>query len=243
MMFPTTAKDIAMKKMVQILLLGIFLAGCSSLPQIDLPQLLGTPTPPEPIETPTPFASETPIPTQNLFATSTPTPLTFTPTVTMIGAELFTPTRTPTAGLPTSTPGLPPAAALGSYFTPQDTGFTLIMYSGSLLYWNEGPCMPRNIKISAFVEDLINTDKVLLFMRLRDKKDTLHLSKWGSPAIMVKGEDGSFNYNIRTFNLDDYYYFRDAWIEYQLVAYTEEMQEIGRTKIYDRNIGLARCRP
>jgi len=225
-----------MKKLVQILILGIFLAGCSGLP--NFPQLLATPTAPAQSDTQTPAATQTPIPTQNLFATSTPTPLTFTPTVTSIGAELFTPT--PTAY---STPGTSMGMLSANYFTPQDAGFLMVLYSGSVLYWNEGPCMPRNVRVSAFVEDLINTDKVLLFMRLRDKKNTLHLSEWGSGAIMVPADNGSFNYNIRTFNIDDYYYFREAWLEYQLVAYTKDMQEIGRTKIYDRNISLARCQP
>lgn len=227
-----------MKKIVQTLVLGIFLAGCSGMPPINIPPFMATPTAPPPTETLTPAPTQTPIPTQNLFATSTPTPLTFTPTVTSIGAELFTPTPFLT-GLPTA----PLGVMSNAYFTPQDTGFLMVIYSGSILYWNEGPCMPRNVRISAFVEDIINTDKVLLHMRLRDKKNTLHLSDWGSAAIMIKGDNGSYNYNIRTFNLDDYYYFRDAWIEYQLVAYTKDMQEIGRTKIYDRNISLARCMP
>jgi hypothetical protein len=227
-----------MKKLVQILILGIFLAGCSGLP--NFPQLLATPTAPVQADTQTPAATQTPIPTQNLFATSTPTPLTFTPTVTSIGAELFTPTQTATYF---PTPGAPVGMLSANYFTPQDAGFQMVLYSGSVLYWNEGPCMPRNVRISAFVEDLINTDKVLLFMRLRDKKNTLHLSDWGSGAIMVPADNGSFNYNIRTFNIDDYYYFREAWLEYQLVAYTRDMQEIGRTKIYDRNVSLARCQP
>lgn len=236
-----------MKKLVQILVLGIFLAGCSSLQNINLPQLGVTPTALPPTDTQTPAPTRTPIPTQNLFATSTPTPLTFTPTVTMIGAELFTPTSTATE-FPTpvqftaQAPGAPGAWS-EDYFTPQDTGFINILYSYHIIYWNEGPCMPRNIRISAFVEDLINTHKVLLFMRLRDKKDTLHLSDWGAGAVMLRDDNGSFNYNIRTFNINDYYYYRDAWLEYQLVAYNKNMEEIGRTKIYDRNISLGRCQP
>jgi hypothetical protein len=229
-----------MKKLVQIFVLGIFLAGCSGLPNIS--QLLATPTPPAPpTDTETPAASETPIPTQNLFATSTPTPLTFTPTVTSIGAELFTPTRTPAGALPTSTFGVPPL--VGDFFTPQDTGFLTILYSGNIIYWNEGPCWPRNIKMSAFVADSINTNKVLLWMRLREKKNTLHVTDWGGGAVMVKGDNGSFNYNIRTWNIDDYWFFKDAWLEYQLVAYDKDMNEIGRSKIYDRNLTLVRCMP
>src|SRR5512134_1900216 len=232
-----------MKKLVQIFVLGIFLAGCSGLPDINIPQLLATPTSPAPpTDTATPAASETPIPTQNLFATSTPTPLTFTPTVTSIGAELFTPTNTATnIPLATSTLGMP--LLREAYFTPRDAGFLTILYSGNIIYWNEGPCWPRNIKISAFVADFANTHKVLLFMRLREKKNTLHVTDWGSGALMIKEENSSFNYNVRTWNIDDYWYFKDAWLEYQLVIYDKDMNEIGRSQIYDRNLTLARCMP
>lgn len=233
-----------MKKLVQLLVLAMFLAGCSALPNINLPQLIASPTSPPPTDTPTPVPTETPIPTQNLFATSTSTPLTFTPTVTMIGAELFTPTGTATS-LPTAlpTPGAPTGPSGDNYFTPQSRGFLAILTSNSVIYWNEGPCNPRNIMMSAFVEDLINTEKVFLFMRLREKKNTLNVTEWGAAALMVKAENGSFNYNIRTFNIRRYYYFTDAWLEYQLVAYNEDGEEIGRTPIYDHNITLVRCLP
>ena len=239
-----------MKKFVQILVLGMFLVSCSSLPEINLPQLLASPTVPLPMDTLTPSPSPTPIPSQNLFATSTRTPLTFTPTVTSIGAELFTPTSTatlfPTQSVATPVPptlGLPPGASSGTYFTPQSTGFLTILVSSNTMYWNEGPCSPRNIKISAFVEDTVNTDKVYLFTRLREKRNTLNVTRWNAGALMVQEENGSFNYNIRTFNLRRYYYFREAWLEYQLVALDVNRQETGRTPIYDRNLTLARCQP
>src|SRR5215216_5313225 len=146
-----------MKKFIPVFFLILILAGCSSLPPLLVAR---TPTPP--IETATPFVSETPIPTQNLFATSTPTPLTFTPTVTQIGAELFTPTGTAT-DFPFPTPGLPQGAVNGDFFTPVNTGFLAVLISNNTMYWNEGPCDPREIKVSAFVEDTINVDKVLLF--------------------------------------------------------------------------------
>jgi hypothetical protein len=175
-----------------------------------------------------------------MFATSTPTPLTFTPTVTMIGAELFTPTST-LIQMATETPGPPVGAESLGYFTPRGVGFVTILFSYHVLYWDEGPCMPREVKISAFVTDLINTDKVLLFMCLRSKKNTLELTDWGAGGIMVRADNGSFNYDIHTWNLNQFYYFTDAWIEYQLVAYDEEMHEIGRSQIFDRNITLAHC--
>ncbi|HLO31973.1 MAG TPA: hypothetical protein VK249_22680 [Anaerolineales bacterium] len=232
-----------MKNLIQMLLLGILLAGCSGLPNI--PQLLASPTSPPPADTPTPFATKTPVPTQNLFATSTSTPLTYTPTVTQIGAELFTPTSTttpfPTAVIPTLGPS--GGASSSDFLTPNSIGFVNVLTTSNVIYWNAGPCMPRDIKMSVIVADVINTDRVLLFMRLREKKNTLNLTNWGSGAIMVKADDGSFNYDIRTFNIHHYYYFGEAWLEYQLVAYTKDFQEIGRTPIYDRNLSLIRCQP
>ena len=231
-----------MKKLIQVLLIALLLAGCSGLP--SFPPLLATQTSPPPTNTRTPFVSETPIPTQNLFATATPTPMTFTPTPTSLGAELFTPTSTETS-YPTDfpTPDIPLDPEDSGYFTPQNTGFLGILISNNTMYWNEGPCSPRNINVSAFVEDQINTHHVLLFTRLREKKNTLNVTEWNSGALMVKADNGSFNYNIRTFNLRRYYYFVDAWLEYQLVAFNEDREVIGRTGIYDRNISLVRCRP
>src|SRR6266498_4758484 len=232
-----------MKKLIQILLLGTLLASCSSLPNIKIPQLLASPTSPPSLPTQTPFPSKTPIPTQNLFATSTSTPLTFTPTVTQIGAELFTPTGTATE-FPITPGVLPQGAINGNLFTPASVGFLGVLISNNLMYWNEGPCTPRDIKVSAFVQDTVNTDKVLLFTRLREKKNTLNVTDWNSGAIMIKKEEnGSFNYDIHTWNLRHYYYFKEAWLEYQLVAVTKDLEVIGRTQIYDRSASLARCAP
>jgi len=229
-----------MKKSIYILLLTIFLSGCTALQNVA--QLVASPTAPPPADTRTPFVSVTPIPTQNLFATSTSTPLTFTPTVTQIGAELFTPTQTETP-LPIATVGLPASALGGNYFTPVNTGFLAVLISNNTMYWNEGPCTPRNVKFSAFVEDPVNTHRVLLFTRLREKKNTLNVTDWNAGAIMIKGDNGSFNYDVGTDNIRRYYYYRDAWLEYQLVAVTEDLQIIARTQIYDRNISLVRCQP
>lgn len=227
-----------MKKSIHILVLTIFLSGCTALQNVA--QLVTSPTAPPAADTKTPFVSATPIPTQNLFATSTSTPLTFTPTVTQIGAELFTPTQTET---PLPTVGLPAGALGGNYFTPVNTGFLTVLISNNTMYWNEGPCMPRNIKFSAFVEDPINTHRVLLFTRLREKKNTLNVTDWNAGAIMIKADNGSFNYDVGTDNIRRYFYYRDAWLEYQLVSVTEDLQIIARTQIYDRNISLVRCQP
>lgn len=238
-----------MKKLIQILVLGVFLGGCSGLSNIKLPQLIATPTLPPPADTQTPFPSRTPTPTQNLFATATNTPLTFTPTVTLMGAESFTATNTatpfptPVPVLATPTLGVLPGSSSEGLFTPVGTGFLSVLLSSNIMYWNAGPCDPREVKVSAIVEDVTNADKVYLFTRLREKKNTLNVTRWNAGALMVKDDNGSFNYTLHTWNLRRYYYFREAWLEYQLVALTVDREEIGRTPIYNKNITLAMCRP
>lgn len=227
-----------MKKKFYVFVLTIFLSSCASLS--DLAQLIRTPTPAPPPDTPTPAPSITPAPTQNLFATSTSTPLTYTPTVTQIGAENFTPTGTAT-DFPT--PIIPKSVLNGNSLTPVDVGFLSVLISNGTMYWNEGPCMPREIKVSAFVEDIPNTHMVLLFTRLREKKNTLNITDWNSGAIMIKADNGSFNYTLHTWNIRRYYLYKDAWLEYQLVSFTKDLEVIGRTRIYDRNLSLVRCVP
>ncbi len=230
-----------MKKIPLLLLLSILLSSCASLS--DITQLIRTPTP-LPADTLTPTPSITPAPTRNLFATSTATPLTFTPTVTEIGAENFTPTGTATDE-PTAfsfrTPGLPSSALNDTYFTPVANGFRAVLLSSGRMFWNSGPCEPREIKFSAFVEDTTNTDQVLLFTRLREKSDTLLSTDWNSGAVMTKADNGSFNYTLHTWNMDQYYWFKDAWLEYQLVSVDKEMHVIARTPVYDHNASLVMC--
>lgn len=233
-----------MKKKFHIALLTVFLSGCASL--ADLANMIITPTPPPlPPVTATFEPSGTPAPTQNLFATSTSTPLTFTPTVTQLGAESFTATMTltpfPTSGSPTY--GLPASVYSSTYHTPVGYGFLTILASSGVLYWNEGPCSPRTVKITAFVTDILVTHRVVLFTRLREKKNTIYFTDWNSGAIMSQADNGSFYYDLTKDNLRRYIYYKDAWIEYQIVAFNDEEQVIGRTGIYDRSLSFVRCMP
>jgi len=224
-----------MKKLIPVILITALLSGCSSLS--PLLQMAFTPTSPPPTETFTPAPTVTLIPTQDLFATSTNTPTSLAPTDTGVGETEVVATDTPE---PLAT--FAPPSNVG-YFTPKNEGFLAVLISNNLLYWNEGPCMPRSVKVSAFVEDLINTDMVLLFMRLREKKNTLNITDWGGGGIMLKADNGSFNYQVTPKNISKYYYFKEAWLEYQLVAINEDNLVVGRTQIYDRNISLVRCMP
>ena len=234
-----------MKKIFPILFLLIFLVGCSGFEMPDINALLTTPTL-TPEDTATPQPTVTLIPTRDLFAISSPTPVTFTPTpATQLpeGTAFATPTLLPTQTLiplPTFSERFINDQSSVTFFE-QNVGFAGILYSGATLYWGEGACLTRKIKFTVFVEDPERTDRVFLFMRLRDKQNTLDVGEWNAGSQMIKVEDGSFNYNIEPIHLRRYSSYKNAWVEYELVAVNERNEIIGRTQLYDRNISLVKC--
>ena len=233
-----------MKKILPILLLGVLLVSCASLPSLDeITEMLVSPTP-TPADTATPRPTVTLFPTQDLFAISSATPVTFTPTEASSAPEIIaTPTLIPTQTLiplPTFSEEFINDMSSVTFFA-ENSGFEAVLHSDGTLYWGEGPCITRSIKITAFVEDPDRTDRVFLFLRLRDKENTLNVGEWSAGAEMIQVEDGSFNYSVETHNLRRYFYYKRAWIEYELVSVNENLQILGRTRLYDRDISLAKC--
>ena len=223
-----------MKKFFSVALLAIFLSGCSGLD--PLLNLIATPTVFIP-DTNTPRPTVTLVPTRDLFATLTPTLITYTPTETPLVPEqraTDTPTPQPTFAPPSTSQG-------SSVLTPNGNGFLTILTSNYVIYYNTGPCSPRTLTVTAFVQDIIHTDYVLIFMRPREKSDTMLLGDWSS-GEMLQNENGSFYYDVSAVNIRKYYWFKDAWIEYQLIAYDKDGVEIARSQLFDRNLSLIMCR-
>ncbi|MCK7580551.1 MAG: hypothetical protein MZV65_36185 [Chromatiales bacterium] len=204
----------------------------------DITQLLATSVPETPADTATPQPTVTRIPTRDFFAISTNTPVTFTPTESsLVLGALPTQTLVP---LPTFSEEFINDMSKTTFFI-QNVGFRGILYSASTMYWGEGACVTRSIKMTVLVEDPERTDRVYLFLRLRDKQNTLNIGEWSAGAEMIKLEDGSFNYNIETRNLRRYFAYKNAWIEYQFVSVNENNEILGRTQLYDRNVSLVKC--
>lgn len=232
-----------MKKIVPLILIGIILSSCSGgLP--DIAALFATPTATTIPDTPTPKPTVTLIPTIDFFAIQTPTPVTFTPTPasvtpTEVGGIPVLPTQT-LIPLPTFSEEFINDMSKTTFFS-DTVGFRGILYSAATLYWGSGACVTRSIKFTALVEDPARVDRVFLFLRLHDKNDTLKIGEWSAGAEMIKIQDGSFNYNVDTDNLRRYYAYKQAWIEYELVAVNNNLEVVGRTQLYDRNISLVKC--
>jgi len=232
-------KGIAMKKIIPfIILLGFLLVNCSGgFP--DIKSLIASPTPPPPADTPTPQPTVTLIPTIDLFSAPSATPITFTPTETsLIPADILA-TLTPVP-LPTFSEQFINDVSSNTFFV-KSVGFKSILYSDAILYWNKGACATRSIKITAFVDNPDRTNRVFLFLRLRDKTNTLNVSEWSAGAQMIKVANGSFNYIVEPHNLRRYQFYKQAWIEYELVSVNENLEVLGRTSLFDHNISLVKC--
>jgi hypothetical protein len=232
---------LVMKKTIPIFLLIVLLSGCSGFQLPDFSQFGATPTAVIPLDTATPQPTVTLLPTRDFFATKTGTPVELTP-----GQEPISPGEIPAFATSTLVP-LPTFSEQfindmsSTTFFNQNVGFRGILYSAATMYWGEGACTTRSIKMTVYVDYPDRTDRVYMFLRLREKLNTLNVGEWSAGAEMIKVENGSFNYNIETYNLRRYFAYKNAWIEYQFVSVNENNEILGRTQLYDRTLSLAKC--
>ena len=83
---------------------------------------------------------------------------------------------------------------------------------------------------------------VLLFMRLVDKEGN-QSTAWGGGAIMKKVSGGYYTYRVRPGKISHYEEFKDAWMEYQVVAATSGLRSLVRTPVYRDSLSLRWCQP
>lgn len=224
-----------MKKIIYSLALMFILTACSLN---DVVALLVTPTVPPPVETSTPTVVTTPSQTPTI----SPVPsFTSTPTKAGLGSSVDVPTGSveplPTLILiPTATPG--PQISL---FSEPGSLILSISVSSDILYW--GYCdAPEYVDFDVRLANNIRVTYVLLFLRLVDKGGN-QSTPWGAGAIMKEVNGSLYTYRIPPNKLAHYNEFKDAWIEYQVVATTGGLKDLGRSPVYRRDLTLKYCAP
>jgi hypothetical protein len=113
--------------------------------------------------------------------------------------------------------------------------------SSDVLYW--GYC--EGIHYVDFDVRLANNLRVayvLLFLRLVDKGGN-QSTAWGGGAIMKKVTGSAYTYRVAPENISHYEEFKDAWIQYQVVAATGSLKSLDRTPVYRNSLSLEWCRP
>jgi len=225
-----------MKKVFVSITILFLLSAC----QLDeVVALIITPTVPPPTPSVTSTATVFQTPTRTPTATLIPT-FTTTPTLaegihgSYTEAAEIDPKYLPTLYVvPTVTPAPKPMlAGLGPFFNS-------LTISKDILFW--GYCDERKyVDFEVRTTNNRRVTYVLLFMRLVDKGGN-QSTAWGGGAIMKRNSSGSYTYRVRPENIEHYEEFKDAWIEYQIVAATSTLKSLGRTQIYMEEISLKKC--
>lgn len=223
-----------MKKAFFLSLLTLSLLACSTA---DLVMLLITPTAsPSPLPPPT----ETPTNTPTITMTQ-PTP-TFTHTPTMIGLK---PTATATVtGTPpaTNTPEVTPTSEANIITFPEASGFLSVLVSEPVIYY--GKCgLPKEARIGVRVRDTGRVKFVAFFMRLRSKSSG-NTTGWDIGTVMQPVSDGLYTLTLDADDLhkqEPYSYYKDAWVEFQLVATNSYGREVARTAKITDQLSLSPC--
>ncbi len=206
----------------------------------DVVALLVTPsvTALPPTETATPTKHQTP--TETPTVTIVPT-FTTTPTLAGIDTELDNEEIDEDSDFALPTLYIVPTATQGPKISLFGAGSIILSMSVSsdMLFW--GYCDAANyIDFDVRLANNIRVKYVLLFMRLVDKGGN-QSTAWGGGAIMKKVSGSYYTYRVRPENISHYDEFKDAWVEYQVVAATSGLRSLGRTPIYHEYLTLKKC--
>jgi hypothetical protein len=216
-----------------IALISLLLSGCS---YTDVLSLLPTPVPPSATATASPYLSPTTAPS---ITPTQPTP-TFTLTPTLIY-----PFGTP---VPTSTPKpfntlyVVPTAVPGSA-TPEtqellgNGPFSTILVPGKELLW--GSCEPSTMVVSVKLAENVKAIGVVMALRLQDTQSPEHTG-WGQ-AVMTKQGGGVFTYELTAKAFTHYREFKQAWGEYQFIAYTSGLEHVGSSQVFRNSLTIKPC--
>lgn len=111
--------------------------------------------------------------------------------------------------------------------------------SSDMLIW--GYCdVPHYVDFDVRLASNLRVKYVLLFMRLVDKGGN-QSTAWGGGAIMKKVSGSYYTYRVRPENIAHYEEFKDAWVQYQVVAATSSLRSLGRSPVNTESLTLKKC--
>lgn len=209
-----------MKKIFVFLICAILLFACAPTPA-PAPIIPATNTP---ADTPT-------------FTPTVPTP-TYTTTPTLVGLKTATnpPDYTPTVAetpIFLITPNTPTPSVVMK-------GFISITVSGAEFFRTAG-CEPASVRFTAQAGDAQKTAFVVLSVRFKSKQ-TGATGKWAG-ITMEKSGIGTFTHELIPSEMNGLDLFKNAWVQYQLVATDSTTNEIGRTAVFGESLTLLDCEP
>jgi hypothetical protein len=119
------------------------------------------------------------------------------------------------------------------------TGFVTVFTSATEFY--KKGCEPGSVKFTAQVANPIGTNFVVLFVRFKSKQSG-NKSEWTSIGMQSLGA-GTFSHDLLPDEMKAAESFRNAWVEYQLVATNLDSKEMGHTATFSEKLTLLECVP
>jgi hypothetical protein len=216
-----------MKKILFVFLLLFLLSSCS----MTVDQLFLIPT-----KTPVPTLTSTITSTSMPTLTATVVTPTFSLTPTLAGQKTPTLTLEPTLTIEPSRTSVPPTLTS----TVEMQGFVTV-FTSKPEFFKAGICEPTSVKFTAQAANAAGTAFVVLFVRFKSKQ-TGATSEWTS-ITMQRLNPGTFVHDLVANEMKGVDFFRNSWVQYQLVATDSKTNEIGRTAIFDERLSVFDCIP
>jgi len=192
----------------------------------------------DPLPSSTPLPSATDTFTPNPSATPIKPTATFTYTPTFVGWKTATNSLEPSPTIVTETPTL---------FTPdtatptvQMNGFVSVLPSSNILYRTRS-CSPPSVKFTVQVANAGVAAQVVLFARFTSKS-TGNSSEWSNFNMEPVG-GGTFSYDLYADKMKGDALYKEPWVEYQFIAVSASLKEVGRTATFEKRITMLDCIP
>jgi hypothetical protein len=136
-----------------------------------------------------------------------------------VTVEVGEPTPSPTATLtPTFTLTTPPAP------------FFKVVVKPKHIYYLRSNCGDKQVQFQVQVSDPAKTAGVWLFVRLRNK-DSEETTDWSGALVMSSMGSGWYSYMLLSEDIPSVTKFRDAWVQYQFVAYDKSNTAVARSDV------------
>jgi hypothetical protein len=136
-----------------------------------------------------------------------------------VTVEVGGPTPSPTATLtPTFT------------LTPPQAHFVKVVVKPNHIYYRGATCGDKQVQFQVQVSDPAMVAGVWLFVQLRNK-DSGETTDWSGALVMSSMGSGWYSYMLLSEDIPSVTKFRDAWVQYQFVAYDKSNTVVARSDV------------
>jgi len=165
-------------------------------------------------------------------------------TVTPSGTSAPSMTETPTVAATSSPTPIDTLTATFSWtetLTPTTTltSFFQAIVEPQHMYYRGTGCGEKQARFQVKVAEPAKVAGVWLFIRLRDKSGD-DATPWGEALVMISTGSGGYSYLLFSESIPEFTKFREAWVQYQFVAYDSMFARVSTSDVF-WDLDLSAC--